>query len=164
MVKNRKHNPEEILKKLSNIFKNNDPIFWSLIGKYMQELMNDIKDQIAINAKTAQFQGYKVGILNYNAPGSTKQVGRQIITNFKHRNEHIDFALLWGYEYTANAYNVTIIDDHRQTKINLPEIAYKLGKIGGHPKAGGGHGHVGHFYWPKNNQHDIWELFEKKLI
>ena len=164
ILKNRKHNPEKILEKMSNIFTNNDPGFWSFIGHYMQEVMNNIKDQIALNAKPANFQGYKVGVLNFNAPGLTKQVGRQIITNFKQRNEHIDFAVLWGYEYTANAYNVTVIDDHKQTEINLPNIASKLGKIGGHPKGGFGHGHVGHFYWPKNNQHDIWELFEKKLI
>jgi len=164
ILKNRKHNPEKILEKMANIFTNNDPGFWTFIGKYMQELMNDIKDQIALNAKTANFQGYRVGILNFNAPALTKQVGRQINTNFKNRNEHIDFALLWGYEYTANAYNITIIDDHQQTKINLGDIAYKLGKIGGTGKGGGGHAHIGHFYWPKNNQHDIWELFEKKFI
>ena len=164
ILRNRRQNPDKILEQLSKIFTNNDPIFWTFIGKYMQELMNGIKDQIALNAKPANFQGYKVGVLNFNAPGLTKQVGRQINTNFKQRNEHIDFAVLWGYEYTANAYNVTLIDDHRQNNINIGQLCHKLGEIGGHLKGGFGHGHDGHFYWPKNNKHDIWELFKKKFI
>ena len=164
IVRNRRKNPDKILEQLANIISGNNLNFWVYIGTYMQEMLNGLKDQIALNAKPATFQGYSVGVLNFNAPALTKQVGRQIITNFKQRGEHIDFAVLWGYEYTANAYNVTLMDDHHQTNINIGQICFELGKIGGHFKGGFGHAHDGHFYWPHNNEHDIWELFKKKFI
>ena len=46
----------------------------------------------------------------------------------------------------------------------MNDIAYKLGKIGNHPKGGGGHPHVGNFYWPKTEKQDIWDLFKKQYI
>jgi len=150
---------------LWEISTNTEPNFWIIIGYYYDQVTNNLKDQIAINAKSANFQGYKVGVLNFNAPALSKQVGRQIITNFKNRGEHIDFAVCWGYEYTNNFYRIQLIDDHHQTKINLPDIARKLGAIGQTSKGGGGAGnHVGNFYWPKNNEMDIWDLFKKTYI
>lgn len=143
-------------------FKNDNVNYWIFIGKYFDEVIENVKNQIAINAVRKDFQGYKVGVLNFNSPLFTKQVGRQIITNFRNRGEHIDFAVLWGYEYINNAYNVQMIDDHNQTEIKLNKIAYELGKKGGHFKGGGGtpNGHVGHFYWPG----DIFDLFKNKYI
>jgi len=35
-----------------------------------------------------------------------------------------------------------------------------MGKLGGHPKGGGGHLHVGNFYWPHGKGKDIWDIFE----
>ena len=149
---------------LWDISTNTEPNFWIIIGYYYDQVINNLKDQVAINAKPANFQGYKVGVLNFNAPALSKQVGRQIITNFKNRGEHIDFAVCWGYEYTNGFYRVQLIDDHHQTRINLPDIAKKLGIIGKTSKGGHGAGHVGNFYWPKNNEMDIWDLFRKTYI
>ena len=134
------------------------------IGHYYHEFSENLKEQIAINAVPMNFQGYKVGILNFNSPLLSKPVGRQIITNFKNRGIHIDFAILWGYEYTSNAYRVQLIDDHKQTRIRMDEISQKLGSIGGSPKGGGGHPHMGNFYWAKNNNRDIWDLFTKNYL
>jgi hypothetical protein len=141
-----------------------DPNFWIVIGYYYDQVLNNLKDQIAINARPANFQGYKVAVLNFNSPALSKQVGRQIITNFRNKGEHIDFAVCWGYEYTYGVYRIQLIDDHHQTRINLPDIARKLGKIGKTAKGGSGAGHVGNFYWPKNNEMDIWDLFRKTYI
>jgi len=134
------------------------------IGHYYHEFSENLKEQIAINAVPMNFQGYKVGVLNFNSPLLSKPVGRQIITNFKNKGLHIDFAVLWGYEYTSNAYRIQLIDDHKQGKIKMDEIALKLGTIGGSPKGGHGHPHVGNFYWPKNNNRDIWDLFSKQYL
>lgn len=152
----------EMFQQMHDYFKSDNTNFWIFIGKYFEELTENLKEQIAQNAKPAHFQGYNIGVLNFNSPGLTKKVGRQIITNFKKQGKPIDFAVLWGYEYTAGppAYNITMIDDHKQTQINLGELGKKLGDKGGHPKGGGGKLHVGHFYWPK----DIMELFDKKII
>ena len=72
-----------------------------------------------------------------------------MMTNFKNMGQNVDFAVLWGYEYstTPPAFRVQLIDDHAQTRLNMHDIAVKLAKIGGHPKGGGGHAHVGNFYW-----------------
>jgi len=134
------------------------------IGHYYHEFSENLKEQIAINAVPMNFQGYRVGILNFNSPLLSKPVGRQIITNFKNRDMQIDFALLWGYEYTSNAYRIQLIDDHKQTRIRMDEIAQRLGSIGGSPKGGQGHPHVGNFYWPKNSNRDIWDLFTKQYL
>jgi hypothetical protein len=163
-----------------DVFYEEDNInFWLFVGKYMEEYSEDIKFQIATNAQPAKFQGYKVGVLNFNAPELSKKVGRQIISNFKepqfrrqllYNNKFkendidIDFAVLWGWEYTSGLYRVQLIDDHRQTKISMKNIAEKLGQIAGTHKGGGGHLHVGNFYWPRNNKFDIWDLFEKNYL
>lgn len=135
------------------------------IGKYYDEVIESLKNQIAINAKPANFQGYDVAVLNFNAPGIKKQVGRQIMSNYKKMGIPIKFCVLWGYEYTNGCYDVTIMDDHTPySTINLRTIAVKLGDIGGTRKGGGGHQHEGHFYWPHNEKYDIWDLFKKKYI
>ena len=138
--------------------------FYIGIGHYYEEFSENLKEQIAINAVLSNFQGYKVGLLNFNAPALTKPVARQIITNFRNKGIHIDFALCWGYEHINNSYRIQLIDDHKQKAINMSTIAKSLGTIGGNPKKGGGHFHVGNFYWPKNDKHDIWDLFTKQYL
>jgi hypothetical protein len=130
-------------------------------GYYYFQVTENLKDQIAINAQIRDFQGYKVGILNLRIPGLQKKVGRQICTNLAGK---IDFVVLWGWEYTADGYGITMIDDHKQTKVDLREIGEKLKMIGGHFKGGGGRQHEYNFYWPRNEKYDIWDLLEKKLI
>ena len=138
------------------------PHFWVIIGEYMKEVQENIKYQIAINAQIRNFQGYKVGVLNYDDPVLYKRVARQICTNM---GDKIDFAVLWGWQYTQNAYVVHMLDHHQPTNtIHLGNLAKQLGNIGGHPKGGGGHLHIGNFYWPRKGDKDIWTLFEKKYI
>jgi hypothetical protein len=134
------------------------------IGYYYHQFSENLKEQIAINAIPAKFQGYNVGLLNFNSPLLTKPVARQIITNFRNRGQNIDFAVCWGYEHINNSYRIQLIDDHKQTRIRMDEIAKKLGQIGGNPKGGGGHAHVSNFYWPRNSKYDIWDLFTKQFI
>ena len=138
--------------------------YYIILGYYYHKSTESLKEQIAINARQAVFQGYNVGVLNFNAPLLTKPVARQIITNFRNQGKNIDFAVCWGYEYTANAYRIQLIDDHKQTRIKMNDIAKKLGQIGGTQKKGGGHPHVGNFYWAKTHKQDIWDLFTKKYI
>ncbi len=136
-----------------------------IMGHYMDEVEESLKEQIAINAKPMNFQGFKIACLNYNSPALNKKVLRQINTNFEKKGTPIDFAVIFGYEFSSNGYSVTMADNHRtNSTLNLGDLAKKLAKIGGHPKGGFGHPHQGHFYWPKNNKFDIWDLFEKKLI
>ncbi len=157
--------PKEVLKTIWEVIENGNPSSFVIAGHYMDEVSESLKEQIAINAKPASFQGYKVATLNFNSPGLTKPVSRQINTNYERMGQPIDFSVLFGYEFTANGYSVTLMDNHKPTStIDLGEIARKLGKIGGHPKQGSGHQHIGHFYWPRNKSLDIWDLFEKKYI
>jgi hypothetical protein len=146
--------------KMHQLFKDDNVNFFIFLGRYYEETRNYLKDQIAINAREQNFQGYKVAALNFNAPALSKPVGRQIISNFAAKGTPIDFAVLFGYEFTVGAWRVQLIDDHKQNKISMKEIAEKLGKAGGHERGGGGHPHVGNFYW----KGDIFDLFKKKYI
>ena len=153
-----------LFEEISNILTEELPNSWIMIGFYYDEVIDNLKEQIAINAVKINFQGYSVGILNFNSPSLTHIVCRQIISNFKQKGIHIDFALCWGYEHINNLYKIQIIDDHVQTKINMGDMARKLGIIGGTIKGGGGHPHIGNFYWKHDKNHDIWDLFTKKYI
>jgi len=134
----------------------------NIIGHYYDELANNIKDQVARNARMAYFEGHPVYVLNYNDPVLARMVARQMLTNAKGRGDNIDFAVLWGYEYTNQCYRVQLAEFHGgKPKHNLPYIAKTLGNIGGTGKGGGGAQYVGNFYWPRGNGKDIWDLFSK---
>lgn len=137
----------------------------NLIGHYYDELANNIKEQVARNARKATFQGHPVYVLNYNDPVLSRMVARQMLSNAQKKGEIIHFAVLWGYEYTNNCYRVQLCEFHGgKPKYNLPNIAKTLGNIGKTGKGGGGAGFVGNFYWPRNKHMDIWELFSKNYI
>jgi hypothetical protein len=161
VYKNRQTQPQNILKDLWSIIDESNTNFWIFIGKYFAEVTENLKDQIAKNAVRRKFQGYCVGVLNFNAPALAKKVGLQIISNFENKGQPVDFAVTWGYEYTSNAYRIGLMRrPWENSKIDLGAIAKKLGAKGGHPKGGGGHGPVGNFYWPRSSKQDIWDLFE----
>ena len=152
-------------KYLNNAIVDDFKIISQIIGHYYEELANNIKDQVARNARKETFQGHPVYVLNYNDPVLSRMVGRQMITNAKTKGDKIDFAVLWGYEYTNQYYRVQIVEDHSgKPKYNLPKIAKTLGNIGRTGKGGGGAGFVGNFYWPHSKDKDIWDLFSKNYI
>jgi hypothetical protein len=135
---------------LDSIFVNDEYNYiYGIIGHYYDELANNIKDQVARNARFAYFEGHPVYVLNYNDPVLSRMVGRQMLTNAAAKGEHIDFAVLWGYEYINQCYRVQLVEFHGgKPKYNLPYIAKTLGNIGGLGKGGGGAAFVGNFYWP----------------
>lgn len=146
---------------LKNITTNEFKIISNIIGNYYEELANNIKDQVARNAAKRTFQGHPVYVLNYNDPVLHRMVGRQMLTNAQKKGDHIDFAVLWGYEYTNGNYKVELIEHHSgKPKYNLPKMAKTLGNIGGTKKGGGGAGFIGNFYWPQSKEKDIWDLFK----
>ena len=152
----KKFNDKSIYLELWDII--SDDSFRSLLiiaGAYMDEVQENIKEQIAQNAVRKKFQGYNVAVLNYSDPVLTKRVGRQMVDNMRNQGNPVDFAVLWAYEHNKNLYRIQMIDDHHQTKINLGDLARKLGGMGGSNKGGGGHFHVGNFYWKK----DVFSLF-----
>lgn len=137
----------------------------NLIGHYYDELANNIKEQVARNARPAKFQGHPVHVLNYNDPVLSRMVARQILTNAQMRGDNIHFAVLWGYEYTSQAYRVQLCEFHGgKPKYNLAQMAKTLGNIGGTSRGGGGDKYVGNFYWPRSNNKDIWDLFSKNYM
>ena len=151
----------EIFDELWTIIENDKNQLWIILGSYMDEVQENIKEQIARNAIIKNFQGYKVGVLNFVDPVLYKKVGRQICSNLQGK---IDFALLWGYEHNKNLFKISIIDDHKQNYIDLGEIARKMGNAGGTSWKGSGHKHVGNFYWPNLKNKTIWDIFEQKYI
>ena len=158
-----KFNSIEAFKKLDENVENIDKNFMLTVGHYYDELVNNIKDQVARNARLQYFQGHPVYVLNYNDPVLYKMVARQMITNAEKKGDNIDFAVLWGWEYTSNAYKVFLSEKHtgKPPRFNLGKMAQDLGRKGGHPLGGKGTKYIGNFYWPRDKTHDIWDLFEK---
>lgn len=140
---------------------NKQPSFMILIGNYMNEIRENIKHEIANLAQPAGFQGYKVGVLNFDAPGLAKVVGRQIVSNFKARGQPIDFSVIWAYQYLRREYRIQLATDHTPGSVDVSKIAAQLGSL---PEAGreggGGHSNMASFYWKGN----IFDLFTKQLI
>lgn len=159
----KKFTTYEAFEKLDEQLKNVDKNFMLTIGHYYDEVVNNIKDQVARNASFQYFQGHPVYVLNYNDPVLYKMVARQMITNAEKANKKIDFAVLWGWEYTTNAYKVFLSEKHtnQQPKFNLPNMARALAKKGGHPHGGHGTRFIANFYWPRKPGFDIWDLFTK---
>ncbi len=157
--------PKILMKELWNLCELENLSSLVVIGHYMDEVEESLKEQIAINAKPMNFLGYKVGALNYNSPALNKKVLRQINTNFEKKGIPIDFAVVFGYEFSSNGYSITMADNHREnSKIDLGELAKKIAKLGGHPKGGFGHRHSSHAYFGRKPGQDIWDLFDKKSI
>lgn len=153
----------EDFKHLDVIVKNDMNNIMDMIGFYYDELANNIKTQVAVNARTEFFQGYKVKILNYDDPVLYKMVGRQIMTNAMKRGEQIDFVVLYGYQFSNRCYKVSLheYESGKPPRYNLTQMAQTLGKKGGTAKGGGGSKYLGNFYWPHNKEMDIWDLFTK---
>ena len=89
-----------------DIIESGNTAVWTIIGNYMNEALENAKEQIAKNAVIKNVQGFKVGILNFLDPVLYKRVGRQINTNLQGK---IDFAMLWGWEHRNNVYKISII-------------------------------------------------------
>lgn len=150
-------------KMLNDQVENIDKNFMLTVGHYYDELVNNIKDQVAKNASFQYFQGHPVTVLNYNDPVLYKMVGRQMITNAEKMGKKVDFAVLWGWEYTTNAYKVFLSEKHEGApKFNLGKMAETLGRKGGHPMGGKGTKFIGNFYWPRKQGQDIWDLFGRR--
>lgn len=149
--------------KIDTMMKDLNPNFVKFVGHYFDEVANNLKEQIAQNARFGYFEGHPVYILCYNDPALYKMVLRQMVTNAKKNNKKIDFAVTWGFEHSRGEYNIQLSEDHSipLPGNRLPEIANKLGRIGGTREGGGGRDHVAHFYWPRGRGKDIWDLFNK---
>jgi hypothetical protein len=134
---------DDMFDRIHAVFTNGDAKFMTLVGNYMNEYMENTKFLIAQHARIAKFGEYTVGVLNFDADGLTKPIARQIVSNFKNQNQHIDFVLLWGYHYIRGHYRVQLIDDHQQTRLNMAKIAKQYDSTAG---GAGGHPHVANFY------------------
>ena len=145
-----------LMGELHNIVEENNVNFWIFMGKMFDDVQENFKYQVAKNFAVKQFQGYRVGVLNIGVPAIKKRVGRQILTNAKLHNIKIDFAVLYGFEYTSNeSWQVTLIEEHthQAPKYNLPALARKLGNT---PRGGGGAKFVAQFLYKGN----IFDLFK----
>lgn len=152
---------------LDEKFDKGDPKLFVFIGKYFDEVTENLKQQIAVNNGYENFQGYRVTTMNFNAPSLTTKVLLQLLTNAERDNVKVDFAVTWGWEYGKNAYSISMHEKRvygQPPKYNLPQMAKKLAQIGGHKGGGGGTMYKGHFYWPRKPGMDIWDLFKKKFI
>ncbi len=166
-LKNKYNMKTGMYPQLHEIVEMDEVNLYIFFGKCAEAITENIKYQVAQNARVRKFQGYTVAVLNHIDPVMTKKIAKQIITNFKESGTHIDFVVMWSYQYTIDAYNIQMSEDHylnRPPKYNLPQMAKKLAEIGKVSRGGGGSGYVGNFYWPHKKGMDIWDLFEKQYL
>ena len=133
-----------------------------LIGKIYDEVCNNIKLQVVQNAVKKSFCGHSVYILNYNDPVLYKMVSREMFTFAERKGDNIDFVVLFGWEFTANAYKIFVSEKHtgkppKHTTI-LNNILNKYGKLTS--KSGMVAQYVLNFYYPHDKTHDIWDLIK----
>ena len=133
-----------------------------LVGKLYDEVCNNIKTQIAQNAVKKQFCGHPVYILNFNDPVLYKMVSREMFSVAERKGDQIDFVVLYGWEFTSNAYKVFVSEKHTgkppQFTRELYDILNNYGKFT--TKSGKVTQYVMNFYYPHNREHDIWDMIE----
>jgi len=147
-------------KKLEDLLFNVSIDYKCLIGKLYDEVCNNIKAQVAQNAVKRIFCGHNVYILNYNDPVLYKMVSREMFSIAERKGDKIDFVVLYGWEFTSNAYKIFVSEKHtgkppKHTQ-DLNNILNKYGKFT--PKSGRVAQYVLNFYYPHNKTHDIWDL------
>ena len=132
-----------------------------LVGKLYDEVCNNIKTQVAVNAVKKTFCGHPVYILNYNDPVLYKMVSREMFTLAERNGDTIDFVVLYGWEFTSNAYKIFVSEKHigipKYTK-ELYNILNKYGKFT--RKFGKITQYILNFYYPRDKNHDIWDLIK----
>jgi hypothetical protein len=133
-----------------------------LVGKLYDEVSNNIKSQVAVNAVKNKFCGHPVYILNYNDPVLYKMVSREMFTLAEKNGDVIDFVVLYGWEFKSNAYKIFVSEKHtgkppKYTK-ELNNILNKYGKFT--TKSGKVTQYVLNFYYPHDSNHDIWNLIK----
>ena len=131
-----------------------ESISWMIIaGSYMNEVKENFNQILASNSRPMKFFGYNVVTLNLEFQGMTKNVARQMITNqnnyYKRKNmkERVDFAVMYSYHPQSREYIIQLLDDHKQTRLNMREIAMKIATKSkyGNGRAGG-FNHIGSFH------------------
>jgi hypothetical protein len=162
------HNPRlrwdnvKSFEKIDKVISDTSITFTKFVGHYYDELVNSMKEQISRNARKVYFQGHPVMVLNYRTPTLGKVVMRQMLTNAKEQGLDVDFAVTWAFEYTNMLYNIQMAEEHiGAPKFNLPEMARKIGKLGGSGKGGGGSKFTANCYIKRTKNMDIWDFFGK---
>ena len=82
------------------------------MGTYMVEIQENFKFAIAKNAYYTKWMGFNVGILNFEASGLTKPVGRQILSDMKEQGRPVDFSIVWCYHHPKQQYRLQIMEEH----------------------------------------------------
>ena len=147
------------LEEIWNIIEGDESNFYIVLGKYMADVQESIKEQVSQHAVIRDYQGFKVGCINWLDPVLTKRLSRQINTMYEGQ---IDFAVVFGYEMRNSRWRVFMGDNHRDDRINLGKLASILGKKCGDADKGSGHTRIGSFYVKGKN--NVWNLFEKNLL
>jgi hypothetical protein len=156
-------NTVDAFKKIDVMLGDVDKDYMLLAGSFYDEIANNIKDQIAINARPTDFLGFKVTTLNFGDPALSKMIGRQMMTNAEKSGWKVDFAILWSWEYTSNSYRIMLSEKHEgKPNYDLPSMARSIAKVNGSKKGGGGAMFTGNCYFERINGQDIWDLFDNK--
>jgi hypothetical protein len=127
------------------IFQFDNPNMIIFMGKYMTEIRENMKYEAANNVTVTKLLGYNVGILNFELPGLSKVVARQILSDFKERGQPLDFAITWSYQQNSKKYRFQIVEDHSNQNPVAASLANYIAKSGICPNAidGGGRDWMG---------------------
>tara|TARA_Y100000590_G_scaffold112549_1_gene128371 strand:- start:878 stop:2122 length:1245 start_codon:yes stop_codon:yes gene_type:complete len=142
---------------MENILGEKDLSWLVYAGAYMNEIKENFNQILAMNAHVTKFYGYDVVIKNLEFQGLDKNVARQMITNRQNqirqeikkggKGGNVDFAVLWSYHHQHGNFRIQLIDDHKQTKLSMVDIARQITQDSKFATGrGGGMKHVGNFF------------------
>lgn len=133
-----------------------------IIGKYYDEVCNNIKMQVVVNSVKRKFCGHDVYILNYNDPVLYKMITREMFSFAERKGDFIKFVVIYGYEFTANGYKILVSEKHTggppKYTNELNDILYKYGH--NHVRGGRVAKNILNFYYPHDKNHDIFDLIK----
>jgi len=118
--------------------------FLVVVGQIMNEIRENIKAEVSQTAARATFtldgKSYPIMVMNFSAPGLTKQV----LKNVAARNQNAQFAISWFYNYTSRQFDMSFANDHmnRPGAVEMNRIVDKLKRIV--KGSGGGHKNFAH--------------------
>lgn len=142
------------------------PAYYIFVGNYMNELRENMKRAARGNARVRNFLGYRAAVLNFDQPGLTKVISRELaskmydpsgrmVMDFKDKSPFVENArpvelgICFAYHMNRRQWNFDIQTDAHRSKIDMYELYNKIRQTPGF-KEGQPHQFNIHFYFDGN--------------
>lgn len=119
------------------------PAYYIFIGNYMNEIRENMKRAARGNARVRNFLGYRAAVLNFDQPGLTKVISRELaskmydpsghmVMDYKDKSPYVDGAqsvevgICFAYHMNRRMWNFDIHTDAHRSKTDMFELYNKI--------------------------------------